>query len=404
MDKNIITTTKQALDYFNDELVAKKISNDLQIGYLAENPLLSLMGTGKNRAIRTVISNTLNPLTIPLGGLIDGDAQYGNTHMFSELSEISFLSQQFTPQILTKAVQLEIEPYRARTGLDYVAEAKRQLSDWLGEHTLKTQMANLTHNFTNAVFADKTNGVKTPSQNQKISTVCKTIEADDFLTLAVLERAIDMARDGEYYDGDNKKGFTLDPIKLSKQSLGAGGAEYIQEDYIIIISRTQERQLLKDPRYIALYENAVARGDNHPYLTGFRVRVKGCPIMVMKNWDGENGGGMPNSHTDQDIINKYLRNLPDDTIKPLSDYKGANNCKVAIGCLIGASALVHIADQEVKTYIEKHPQDPRKLMIGIQKILTAEKVRFYANNKASKNPRNGKDYGVIGIFSSGAEV
>lgn len=404
MNKNVITTTKQALDYFNDELVAKKISNDLQIGYLAENPLLSLMGAGKNRAIRTMICNTIHPVVMPLGGTIDGDALYGNTHMFSEFSEISFLSQQFTPLTLTKAVQLEIEAYREKTGLDYVAEAKRQLGGWLGEHTFKMQIANLTHKFTNAVFADKANGVKSPNKGDKISAVCKSIQPDDILTLATLERAIDMARDGEHYDGNTEKGFTLDPIKLSKQSLGAGGAEYIQEDYLIIISRTQERQLLKDPRYVALYEQAVARGDNHPYLTGFKCKIKGCPLMVIKNWDGENGAGMPNSHTNQDVINKYLVNLTSDNIRPLSDYKGANNGKVAIGCLLGASALAHIANQEVKTYIKEHPQDPRKLLIGIEKYLLTEKIRFYTNNKASKNPRNGMDYGVIGIFSSGLEV
>ncbi|STP13366.1 hypothetical protein [Helicobacter cinaedi] len=142
--------------------------------------------------------------------------------------------------------------------------------------------------------------------------------------------------------------------------------------------------------------HAGERGDKNRLFSGLLGLIDGCPVIDMGIWT-KLQVGMPNSELSDEDFKKNIDPQNVSKITPPSYYTGTQ--PIAIGALIGASAIVMAGNDKVSFYINDNEDSGRKVVCGVDRLLSIAKGRF-ALESGSLSAFSNQDFAVIGLFSS----
>ena len=375
-----------------DPNVSVKIGEEIEKGSWKKSPFEPLTGRGSDRGVRTYVISDTQPYRPRLKAQLTGAGVRGNSDFDTNFDNLEILSQTIYPEVIGNAIKSEIKQYSAIKHIDFVRESSDSLTDWIGDRRDRALVCALSNDFTNAVVCDKDNGFKKPNKNQSVSDLTKTITADDKMNVKALRRAIFQARAGLKYDGT--QAFPIKPIR--SETTTQAGVQVTNYSYIILLDSYAINQLKNDKEWQDIHKNAGIRGEKNALFTGMVGIIDNCPIIDMGVWTSLNVGLLNSEVSDSEFythINK--QNFP--KIVPPSAYAGST--PVCIGALIGASALVMAGNESVNFYISKSEDAGRKIICGVDRILSISKARFMSPIGV-ESVYNDSDFATIGIFSA----
>ena len=381
------------IDFSNikdDPNIGVKIATEIERLSWIKSPFASFTGKGSDRGVRQYSVQNDQPYRPRLKNKLTGDGVSGNTDLEANYDSMEILNQTIYPKVIANALRSPIKYYSTMAQIDFVKEATDSLAEWASDRRDKSIVAHLCNDFTNAVVCDSANGYK--EFDTKIQTMTKKIQAGDVMNVKALRRAIFMARAGIGVNG--KETFPLKPIKADVVS--EGGLSIVHNSYIILLESHQANQLKNDQEWKDMQIHAGERGDKNRLFSGLLGLIDGCPVIDMGIWT-KLQVGMPNSELSDEDFKKNIDPQNVSKITPPSYYTGTQ--PIAIGALIGASAIVMAGNDKVSFYINDNEDSGRKVVCGVDRLLSIAKGRF-ALESGSLSAFSNQDFAVIGLFSS----
>lgn len=381
------------IDFSNikdDPNIGVKIATEIERLSWIKSPFASFTGKGSDRGVRQYSVQNDQPYRPRLKNKLTGDGVSGNTDLEANYDSMEILNQTIYPKVIANALRSPIKHYSTMAQIDFVKEATDSLAEWASDRRDKSIVAHLCNDFTNAVVCDSANGYK--EFDTKIQTMTKKIQAGDVMNVKALRRAIFMARAGIGVNG--KETFPLKPIKADVVS--EGGLSIVHNSYIILLESHQANQLKNDQEWKDMQIHAGERGDKNRLFSGLLGLIDGCPVIDMGIWT-KLQVGMPNSELSDEDFKKNIDPQNVSKITPPSYYKGTQD--ISIGALIGASAIVMAGNDKVSFYINDNEDSGRKVVCGVDRLLSIAKGRF-ALESGSLSAFSNQDFAVIGLFSS----
>lgn len=314
----------------NDENISVKIGKEIERLSWIKSPFESFTGRGGDRGVRSFQVENDQPYRPRLKNKLSGTGVEGNADFKTNYDELEILNQTIYPKVVGNALRSPIRQYSKMQSIDFVKEAVDSLSEWIQDRRDKAIVAHLCNDFTNAVIADATSGYKPFDKN--IETTSKKIVKGDVCNVALLRRAIFMARSGIHANG--KEAFPIKPIKSDR--ITTGGITLMHNSYIILLESHQIQQLKADKEWKEMQFHAANRGEKNNLFTGLVGMIDNCPILDMGIWT-KMQIGMPNTDVSDADFKHYLDTQNVTKITPPSFYAG--NTELSIGALIGASAI-----------------------------------------------------------------
>lgn len=378
----------------NDPNIAVKIAQEIERTSWLKSPFASFVGKGGDRGVRHYDVNICQPYRPRLKNKLTGDGVDGNTDLDANYDNLEILNQTIYPRVVANALRSEIKQYSTMKGINFAKEASDSLSEWIQDKRDRELVAALSNDFTNAVVASNTTGTgyADTTSEYSIADVTKQIQKGDVCNVALLRRAIFMARTGLRYDGTSA--YPIKPIK--SDLVTQNGVSYMHNSYIILLDSYQANQLKSDEEWKDIQKYAGARGDENHLFTGLLGMIDGCPVLDMNIWSVMQVGMLNSNISDADF-KKNIHAQNHTTLTPPSYYTGDN--PVSIGALIGASALVMVGTDKPQFYFNDKEDMGRKIACGVDRILSISKGRFALESGALSVFSN-QDFATIGIFTS----
>ena len=374
----------------DDPNVGIKIATEIERLSWIKSPFASFTGKGADRGVRQYSVENDQPYRPRLKSKLTGDGVVGNADLETNYDTLEILNQTIYPRVIANALKSQIRQYDMMRKIDFAKESTSSLGEWVQDKRDKAIVAHLCNDFTNAVVCDKDKGYKDFDKN--IQTTAKSIIAGDVMNVKALRRAIFMARAGLGANG--KEAFPIKPIKADLES--AHGLSIQHNSYIILLESHQANQLKADQEWKDMQIHAGERGDKNALFTGLLGMIDGCPVLDMGVWT-KLQVGMPNSDVSDEDFKKNIDMQNITKLTPPSYYTGAQS--ISIGALIGASAIVMAGSDKVNFYINENEDSGRKIVCGVDRLLSVAKGRF-ALESGSLSAFSNQDFAVIGLFSS----
>lgn len=376
----------------NDPNIAVKIAQEIERTSWIKSPFASFVGKGGDRGVRHYDVSVCQPYRPRLKNKLTGDGVEGNTDLDANYDNLEILNQTIYPRVIANALRSEIKQYSSMKGINFAREATDSLSEWVQDRRDRELIAALSNDFTNVVVADQTNGYKDTTTESSVASATKKIAAGDVCNVALLRRAIFMARTGLRYNG--KAAFPIKPIK--SDVITEKGVSIYHNSYIILLDGYQANQLKNDPEWKDIQKYAGVRGDENNLFTGLLGMLDGCPVLDMNIWSAMQVGLLNSSVSDVEF-KKHINPQNHRKLTPPSYY--ADSQPISIGALIGASALVMVGTDKPQFYFNDKEDMGRKIACGVDRILSVSKGRFDLES-GSLSPFSNQDFATIGIFTS----
>lgn len=378
-------------DILNNPNIGVVIAQEIEKQSWKKSPFEPLSGLGSDRAVRGFTTENDQPYRPRLKTQLSGDGVEGNADFETNYDEMEILCQTITPKVVGNSLRSPIEQYTRMQSIDFVRESKDSLSDWMMNKRDKQFIAHLTNDLTNCVVADQTDGYKDTTQDRDVKSAAKRIVKGDVINVKLLRRAIFMARIGQDF-----RGREIYPLKPTRsETTTNGGISIMHYSYLILLDTHGINQLKNDKEWQDMQKYAGDRGEKNALFTGLAGMIDGCPVLDFNTWSKAQAGLMTSAVKDNEFLQHLNKDNVTKIVKP-SEY--ADTQEVAIGFLLGASALVMVGSTQPTFYIEKVDAG-RKTKIGADRLLGIAKAKFGVENEHLAN-HYGKDFATIGIFYS----
>ena len=376
--------------------VSVQIAERIEKSVWEESLWDTLIGTGENRGLRVFRlsgEKALEPYRPRLKGALLGDGVKGNADFETNYDKLTIYSQTAYPEVIGNSLKSAHKLEHIITQIDFLKESIDSLQSWIKDRRDRILVASLSNDFTNCVVCDGTDGYKNTGTETSTTEAAKKIAKGDVLNVRAIRRAIYMAKRGLGYNGAAK--FPIKPLKITKKSVN--GVITQVYSYMILVDSVGAEQLRSDPEWIEL-QKMDKRGLDNNLFSGFLGVIDNCPVVDMNTWS-EFQPGLLNSEVSDSEYSKFLniKNLNNGVVTPPSSYAG--NQPVCMGALIGASALVFVGQKKPTIYIDDTQDAGRKMVVGIDRIMTIAKGR-YINDEEPNSPYHNTDFATIGIFYS----
>lgn len=381
----------------DDPNVSVQISERIENALWQESPFESLIGSGQDRAFRTISTQGIyNAVTPRLKAPLQGDGVRGNADFDTNYDKLEIFSLTMHPSNLANSLKSKTKLEQKMQQVNFLKEGVDSLQGWMRQSIDRSIAVTLCNDFTNAVVCDSTTGYKDTTQHATIEDSTKTIVADDTLNVQAIKRAIFMAKRGLGYDG--KERFPIKPVAITRKTNEGLMTRLYQ--YIILVDTVGAEQLKNDPEWIEL-QKMDKRGLDNNLFTGFLGVIDNCPVVDMGTW-GEMTTGLLHSDVSDSAFKQYLNtlNLNNGRITPPSFYAG--NQKIGIGVLMGASSLLCAGKPKPDVYIDDKQDLGRKISVGIDRNISLAKARWISYENPN-SPFHNTDFATIGIFYSHKE-
>lgn len=381
----------------DDPNVSVQISERIENALWQESPFESLIGSGQDRAFRTISTQGIyNAVTPRLKAPLQGDGVRGNADFDTNYDKLEIFSLTMHPSNIANSLKSKTKLEQKMQQVNFLKEGVDSLQGWMRQSIDRSIAVTLCNDFTNAVVCDSTTGYKDTTQHATIEDSTKTIVADDTLNVQAIKRAIFMAKRGLGYDG--KERFPIKPVAITRKTNEGLMTRLYQ--YIILVDTVGAEQLKNDPEWIEL-QKMDKRGLDNNLFTGFLGVIDNCPVVDMGTW-GEMTTGLLHSDVSDSAFKQYLNtlNLNNGRITPPSFYAG--NQKIGIGVLMGASSLLCAGKPKPDVYIDDKQDLGRKISVGIDRNISLAKARWISYENPN-SPFHNTDFATIGIFYSHKE-
>ncbi|RDU51631.1 structural protein, partial [Helicobacter sp. MIT 00-7814] len=372
----------------NNPNIGIEIGKEIEKASWMKSPFEPLVGRGGDRGIRTFNVTNYQPFRPRLKSKLTGKGVAGNADFDTNYDDLEILSQTIYPEVKGNALLSPIEQYSQMQFIDFKNESSENLAEWIADVRDRAFITALSNDFTNIVVADATNGFKDTSAEKSVQSATKKIAKGDVVNCKMLRRAIFMARTGLLYN--NKEAFPIKPTR--SETTTEGGISIMNYSYLILLDSHGINQLKNDPEWREMQKYAGDRGDKNRLFTGLAGMIDNCPVLDMGVWTKMQPGFLNSEIADSEFeanINKQNFSR----LTPPSSY--ANNQPVALGALIGASALVMGGSDSVKFYIEKVDAG-RKIKCAVDRLMAISKGRFSLEN-GNLSVYSNQDFATIGL-------
>lgn len=382
-------------EFADNPLVAVKIAENMEEGYVADSLFEPLMGKSQDRPIRTYPHSTMEPYRPKLSDQLLGDGVEGNTDLDKNIDSFNRYSQTIFPKVKRNSLLSEIDEYRTVKDPEFVADSQMKLQNWMCSQSDRMIISALSSDMTNVVCASaNTKGYYDGSSAKSVKEYCNNITAGDVVSVATIKRAISMARFGLKYNGSET--FALRPCRISQ--MNESGIKIFKTSYLVLLDNYQAEQLQNDPVWIDMHAKAGPRGyAENKFFSGLLGEIDNCPVINMGIWTKTQPGFL-NTEVAQSDFERYVNSAVKGFL--LGDYAGKNDHHTSIGAVVGGTAIAYVGSP-IKFIIDNTADSGTKIKCGVSKILGIAKTRYEVTDDDRSNPLYDKeDFGVIGIISS----
>ncbi|PAF51981.1 DUF4043 family protein [Helicobacter sp. 13S00477-4] len=382
-------------EFGDNPLVAVKIAEKMEEGYVADSMFEPLMGRSEDRPIRTYPHSTMEPYRPKLSDQLNGDGVSGNTDLDKNIDSYNRYSQTINPIVKRNSLLSEIKEYRVIKDPQFVADSERKLQNWMTMQSDRMIVAALSANMSNVICAaNSTIGYHDGKAAKSVKEYCENISAGDIVSVATLKKAISMARYGLKYNGEET--FALRPSRISQ--LTEGGIKIYKTSYLILLDNYQSEQLQSDPVWIDMHARAGNRGyAENKLFSGLLGEIDNCPVINMGLWT-KTQAGLLNTSIPQSDFEKYVNSALKNFV--LGDYAGKDSHHTSIGAIVGGTAIAYVGSP-ISFIIDQTADSGTKIKCGVSKILGIAKTCYEVTQEDVENPLyHNQDFGVIGIISS----
>ncbi|MDA3966634.1 phage capsid family protein [Helicobacter sp. WB40] len=382
-------------EWRDDPNVAVNIAKHIEKASWEDSVWEPLIGKGEERGLRAyeVKGNALEPYRPRLKGALSGSGVVGNADFDTNYDKMTIYSLTTYPEVIGNALKSKHKLEHAITQIDFLKEGIDSLKNWMRDRRDKQIIASLSNDFTNCVVCDGTTGYKDTKDDADVQTSTRKIVRGDKLNVKAIRRAIYMAKRGIGFNGMPK--FPIKPLKITKKTIN--GIQTRVYSYAILIDTIGAEQLRNDPEWIEL-QKMDKRGLDNNLFSGFIGVIDNCPVIDMNTWSDMQVGLLNSDVSESEFrANLNIKNVQKNKITPPHSYAGDQS--VCIGALIGASSLVFVGQEKPTVYIDDTQDVGRKMVVGIDRIMTIAKARFI-NDEDVSSPYHDTDFATIGIFYS----
>lgn len=375
----------------NNPNIGVEIGKQIEFASWKKSQWEAFVGRGGDRGVRSFSVSDYQPFRPRLKTKLTGKGVQGNADFDTNYDELEILSQTIYPEVKGNALLSPIAQYSKMQFIDFNSEATENLAEWIGDVRDRALICALSNDFTNIVVADQASGFKDTSKDKDVQTATKKIAKGDVVNVAMLRRAIFMARTGLLYNG--KEAFPIKPTR--SESTTEGGISIMNYSYVILLDSHGINQLKQDKQWQEMQKYAGDRGDKNRLFTGLAGIIDGCPVIDMGVWTKMQPGFLNSEIADSE----FYANINKQNFKkltPPSSYAGSQ--PVALGALIGASALVMAGNDTTNFYVEKVDAG-RKIKCGVDRLMAISKGRFDIEN-GTLNVYSNQDFATIGLAYS----
>ncbi|PAF41370.1 DUF4043 family protein [Helicobacter sp. 11S02596-1] len=384
--------------FADDPLVAVKIAQQMEEGYVAESLFEPLMGSSQDRPIRTYPHATMNPYRPKLSDQLLGDGVQGNTDLDRNIDSFNRYSQTIYPMVKRNSLLSEIKEYRDIKDPDFVRDSEHKLTNWLTNQSDRMIIAAMSADMTNVVCASKNGkGYIDGKGKNSVKEYCSEITAGDVVSVGTIKKAISMARFGIKYNGEET--FSLRPSRISQMT--EGGIKIFKTSYLVLLDNYQAEQLQADPVWIDMHARAGTRGyAENKLFSGLLGEIDNCPVINMGIWTKTQPGFL-NTDVPQTDFEKYVNDaIRKNSSFVLGDYAGKADKSTSIGAVIGGTGIAYVGSP-VSFIIDNTADSGTKIKCAVSKVLGVAKTCYEVNNEDTMSPLyHNQDFGVIGIISS----
>lgn len=382
-------------EFADNPLVAVKIAEAMEEGYIADSMFEPLMGKSQDRPIRTYPHSTMEPYRPKLSDQLLGDGVEGNTDLDKNIDSFNRYSQTINPKLKRNSLLSEVDEYRTIKDPEFVADSQSKLTNWMTQVSDRMIITALSANMTNVVCAaNNTKGYHDGSTSKSVKEYCKNITAGDVISVATIKRAITMARFGLKYNGEET--FALRPSKVSQMS--ESGIKIFKTSYLVLLDNYQSEQLQSDPVWIDMHARAGTRGyAENKLFSGLLGEIDNCPVINMGLWTKTQPGFL-NTDVAQSDFERYVNSAIKGFM--LGDYAGKDDHHTSIGAIIGGTGIAYVGSP-IKFIIDNTADSGTKIKCAVAKVLGVAKTCYEVTEEDALNPLyDRQDFGVIGIISS----
>lgn len=376
---------QSARDFLSDTDTIVSYSQEITKRAMAKSKLKPFIGVSSSEhgaMIKATHKTTGegNIVTLTLEDDLIQAGATGNVTLNASAEELKRLRQLVSVSRFQHSVPSNEDIVSQRSASKFKSTARDRLGNWATIKLDRIILSALSANLTNIVASN---------HHEDLDT--QNIAPGDILTTKDIEEAKRRAIDG--VDAKGNEAPPLVPIKIFENE-NAGYYEEL-EMFVLFVGTNSAANLKKDPNWREAQKAARERGKDNPLFSGALGFWDGVLVLDIKS-DTERTSGILRS-------NGKFTGFGDVKKFDLSTYAGKDKQRTEINLFLGASAGQLVVDKGIQYYEYDDKDDPRRMNIGIDRVMGFAKTKFLASANdglLEDSVFNEKDYGVIGVISS----